>query len=85
MQQQAILTVQQANDLTFFRKEGRWIDSRLYAKGKKVDPVRTVTSGTPEYWSFVQEMASQGRAGFASLKGDAIVLFHGEPILIKSM
>jgi Ca-activated chloride channel family protein len=84
MKQEAIHTIQQANDLTFFLKEGKWIDSRLYAKGRKVEPVRSVAAGTPEYLSFVKEMASEGRGGFASLKGDAIVLFHGEPVLIKS-
>jgi len=84
MKQAAIHTIQQANDLTFFLKEGKWIDSRLYSKGKKIDPVRTVTIGTPEFLTFAGEMASEGRGGFASLKGDGIVLFHGEPVLIKS-
>ena len=60
------------------------MDSRLYSKGKKMDPVRTITVGTPEFLAFANEMASQGRGGFASLKGDVVVLFHGEPMLIKA-
>jgi Ca-activated chloride channel homolog len=84
MKQAAIHTIQQANDLTFFLKEGKWIDSRLYSKGRKIRPVRTVTIGTPEFLAFAGEMASEGRGGFASLKGDVVVLFHGEPVLIES-
>jgi len=62
------------------------IDSKAYhvPPGKKIDPVRSVTAGTPEYVSFAKEMAAEGRGGFASLKGDAIILFRGEPVLIKS-
>jgi Ca-activated chloride channel family protein len=80
----AINTIQQVNDLTFFLKSGRWIDSRLYARGAQAVPRRTIRLGTPEFSQFAAEMAAEGRGSFASLKGDAVVLFHGEPVLIQS-
>ena len=84
MKQTAINTIQQASDLTFFLKDGKWIDSRLYRTGRKIEPVRTVAVGTPEFLTLAAELASQGRGGFASMKGDVLVLVHGHPVLIKS-
>ncbi|MBI4903402.1 MAG: VWA domain-containing protein [Acidobacteria bacterium] len=84
MNQAAVNTIQQASDLTFFLKDGKWVDSRLYAQARKIEPARTIKVGTPDFRAFASEMTAQGRSGFASLKGDAIVLFHGQPVLIQS-
>jgi hypothetical protein len=84
MTQTAIDTVQQANDLTFFLKAGRWTDTRLYSKSGRVQPSRTIVKGTPEFLAFAEQMAAEGRGGIASLKGDVVVLFRGEPVLVQS-
>jgi Ca-activated chloride channel family protein len=78
-----ILSIQLANDLTFFKKDGKWVDTRLLVDGKAVRAARTVKMGTPEFVKLMEELTSQGRGGFATLRGEAIVLFHGEPVLVE--
>jgi hypothetical protein len=83
MQQREIQSIQLANDLTFFKKNGRWVDSRVLAESQNVTPVRSVKMGSPEFVKLTEELAGQGRGAFATMRGEVIVLFHGEPVLVE--
>ena len=76
--------VQQVCDRAFFHQGGRWIDSRLVAEQRVVEPKKVVTFGSEEHRELLTELIEQGRQGVLSLRGD-IVLKHGtESVLIQN-
>jgi Ca-activated chloride channel homolog len=72
-----IRTVQQVNDLAFYRRGGRWIDSRLLKRGDKQKADRNVAFGTKEYFKLVRRLEAQNRQGVLSMGGDVLVLVDG--------
>lgn len=75
--------VQQINDRAFYRKAGRWIDSRLVNKAAGPAPHRTVSVGSKDHADLVDELARQGRAGCVSLKGEILLEVNGRAVLVK--
>lgn len=75
--------VQQLNDLAFFSRKGRWIDSRLLDKAADLKPAREITVGSEEYRKLVEKLENQGRASCVSLEGEILLMVDGEVVLIK--
>lgn len=81
MQRVEVATVQQVNDLAFYRRGNRWVDSRLAGSSKKAD--RVVAFGSAEHRALVDKMVARGRQGSMALKGEILMEVDGKSILVK--
>jgi len=79
----SISDVQQVNDLAFFRRDNRWVDSRAVECETAV-PARTITFGSPEFRALAERLAREHRTGTLALRGDTLLLVDGELVLIKA-
>jgi Ca-activated chloride channel family protein len=82
MERTRIVNAQQANDLTFYFKDGRWIDSRLAEIQAIVTPHRTVVFGSDEFFEIGERLAGQNRQGALAFAQDILLLLDGEILLI---
>ncbi len=82
MERTRIVNAQQANDLTFYFKDGRWIDSRLVTVEAMVTPHRTVEFGSDEFFEVANDLAEENRQGALAFAQDILLLLDGEIILI---
>ena len=78
-----ITTVQQINDLAFFHRNNRWVDSRLAQKEAEVTPDRVVEFGSEEYFKLAEDLASQGRQGSIAFDTDVLLWVDGDAVLVK--
>ena len=83
MNRVAVTRVQQVNDRAFYRRGGRWVDSRLVTKGSALQPRRTISFGSPEFRELATRLARQNRQGCIALRGDIVMQVDGETILVK--
>ncbi len=83
MNRVSITTVQQINDLAFYQRNGRWVDSRIVDKENEIQPRTEIEFGSEEFRKLALRLAEQGRQGAISLRGDIFMVVDGEPILVK--
>jgi hypothetical protein len=83
MQRVRITTVQQINDLAFFHKNDRWIDSRLAQKEGDVTPARIIEFGSEAYFKLAEQLADQGRQGSITFETDVLLWIDGDAVLVK--
>ncbi len=76
--------LQQVNDRAFYRRGQRWVDSRLLADGKSVEPARIVEFDSDEFRTIVRELARQNRQGCIVLRGEVLLVVEGENLLIRN-
>ena len=81
MERTHIVNTQQANDLTFFFKDGRWIDSRLSDIQDELVPDLTVVFGTDEFLEVALSLALENRQGALAFAQDTVILV-GEMIVL---
>lgn len=84
LQKVEITTVQQISDRAFYQKRGRWVDSRIVDREKELKPERVIPFGSDEFRDLASRLASQGRQGCVSLRGDILMLVDGKPVLVKA-
>jgi Ca-activated chloride channel family protein len=84
MNEVATAAVQQVCDLAFYKRNNRWVDSRLVANATEVRPERVITFGSEEFRALAAKLAREGRQGSISLRGDILLLLDGQPVLIKA-
>ncbi len=84
MDRVSISSVQQVSDRAFYQKNGRWVDSRLVEQERTLQPRRIIEFGSEEFRTLVQRLASEGRAGCVSLRGDVLLEVDDEPVLVKA-
>jgi len=78
----SISSVQQVNDRTFYRRDNRWVDSRVLEQ-EKVQPKRTIEIGSDEFMKLAERLAKEGRQGCVSLRGEVLLQVDGEMVLVK--
>jgi Ca-activated chloride channel homolog len=83
MNRVTVTTVQQVNDLAFYRQGRQWTDSRLAADAKGQIPVQTIEFGSEAYRQLAARLAAENRAGAISLGGDLLIQVDGKAVLIK--
>jgi len=85
MDRVSISNVQQVNDLAFYRRGNRWIDSRIIDKERKMKPAKVIQFGSDEFYDYdlARKLLLQNRQGSMSLRGDVLMVVDGETILIK--
>jgi Ca-activated chloride channel family protein len=81
MERTRIVNTQQANDLTFFFKDGWWIDSRLADIQDQLEPDQTVVFGTDEFMDVALSLALENRQGALAFAQDVVILV-GEMIVM---
>lgn len=84
MNKVATTTVQQVCDLAFYKRGGRWVDSRLVTNTTEVPPANVITFGSQAFRDLAAKLAREGRQGSISLRGDILMLIDGKPVLIKA-
>jgi Ca-activated chloride channel homolog len=84
MNEVATAAVQQVCDLAFYKRNDRWIDSRLVSSAVDVQPEKIITFGSDEFRALAAKLATEGRQGSISLRGDILLLLDGRPVLIKA-
>lgn len=82
LQRVQIGTVQQVNDRTFFRRDGRWVDSRIVGESD-LRPKRTVEVGSEEFRRLAARLAAENRSGTVSLGGEVLLQIDGETVLVR--
>jgi Ca-activated chloride channel family protein len=75
--------VQQVNDLTFYHRHGRWVDSRVVDRDTENEPTRVVEFGTPAFDELAHQLARQSRQGSMLLRGEIVMVVNGELVLIR--
>ncbi len=83
MNRVATSTIQQVNDVAFYRREGTWIDSRLVGDENGAPPDRVIDFGSAEFRELILRLAEQGRQGSIALQGDIKLLVNGETVLVR--
>jgi Ca-activated chloride channel homolog len=75
--------VQQIDDRTFFKRNGRWVDARLVGREATVKPDEVVVFGTPQFDRVVDRLVTEGRQGILALGADTLVVIDGRNVLLK--
>jgi len=83
MNRVSISNVQQINDLAFYQRGGRWVDSRVVNQGSRVEPKRQIEFGSEAFRNLARRLSEQGRQGAISLQGDVVMVVDGETLLVK--
>jgi Ca-activated chloride channel family protein len=83
MNRVAITNVQQINDRAFYQRNGRWVDSRIVNEERTLRPAKVIEFGSSEFHELARKLASEGRQGSISLRGDILLLVDNEPVLVK--
>jgi hypothetical protein len=84
MNEVATASVQQVCDLAFYKRQDRWVDSRLVAKSAQLQPERVITFGSQDFRDLAAKLAREGRQGSIALRGDIMMLVDGQAVLIKA-
>ena len=84
MNRVSIATIQQINDLAYYRRGNRWVDSRLVNEETKIQPKKVIEFGSREFIEIAEKLAKENRQGSIALAGDVLLLIDGEPTLIKA-
>jgi hypothetical protein len=84
MNRASIATVQQINDLAFYRKDGRWVDSRIVDRSQDAEPTEVIALGSERFRELLQRLASEGRQGSVALQGEVLLMVDGHPVLITN-
>jgi Ca-activated chloride channel homolog len=83
MNRVAIANVQQINDLAFYQRNGRWVDSRLVHEENTAQPRRVIKFGSDEFLELARRLAREDRQGSIAFRGDVLMTVDGEPVLIQ--
>jgi hypothetical protein len=82
----SITTVQQINDMAYYFKNNRWVDSRLVEKESNIQPDKVIEFGSQEYFELARKLAGQNRQGGMALggRGDVLMKVDNQSVLIKN-
>ena len=86
----SITNVQQINDMAYYFKNNRWVDSRLVEDESNIKPDKVIEFGSKEYFDLAQKLAGQGRQGGMALgggrggRGDVLMKVDGQSVLIRN-
>jgi Ca-activated chloride channel homolog len=83
MQQASADSVQQVNDLAFYRNKNVWTDSRVVNRNNPL-PSRTVVFGSEAYQEILNQLILENRQGALAMNGDILLDVAGELILVRN-
>ncbi len=74
--------VQQINDLAFYKRGNRWVDSRV-SGGNSKEPDKVVSFGSEAFYDLVKKLVRNDRQGSITLDGEVLLEVDGETVLVK--
>ncbi|MBN2589354.1 MAG: VWA domain-containing protein [Sedimentisphaerales bacterium] len=89
----SITNVQQINDMAYYFKNNRWVDSRLVESESNITPDKVIEFGSDEYFELARKLAAQGRQGSMALGGgrggrggfgDVLMKVDDQSVLIRN-
>ncbi|UCD76088.1 MAG: VWA domain-containing protein [Phycisphaerales bacterium] len=84
LQRVEIAQVQQVADRAFFNRGNQWIDARLIAENRNVEPDEVVVFGSDEYREILQTLITEGRQAMLSLSGEIVIRFENRTVLVRN-
>lgn len=80
-----VRSIQPVAEIAFYRRDGRWIDSRLALIGGAEPQVdRVVTMGTAAHRELIDRLLHSNRQAAAALPGDVYLAVDGETVLLRN-
>jgi Ca-activated chloride channel family protein len=79
----SISSVQQISDRTFYRRDNRWVDSRVLSDQEKSEPTKVIEFGSPEFQKLAERLTKEGRQGCVSLRGETLLKVDSDTVLVK--
>ncbi len=83
MNRVSIANVQQVNDLAFYNRGGRWVDSRIVNEERTAQPKRVIQFGSDAFRELAKRLAQEDRQGSIAFRGDILMTVDGELVLIQ--
>jgi hypothetical protein len=84
LEQERITAVQQINDLAFYNKSGRWIDSRLArAPQTELEPDEIIEFGSDAFITLAERLARENRQASLAFATDVLICIDGRTILVR--
>jgi len=83
MNQVAVNTVQRGVGATLYKKKSQWVDAKL-AEQADEEPEITIEFDSDEYWTLVEDLASQDRQWILANLGDVYFLNHSKRVLVHN-
>jgi hypothetical protein len=78
----AVANVQQVNDLAFYNRNGRWVDSRIVTNENDAAPQRKIEFGSDEFKRLAERLSGEGRQGSVAFRDDVLMMVDGERVLV---
>jgi Ca-activated chloride channel family protein len=82
MERTRIVNAQQANDITLYFNDGKWIDSRLMSL-EDITPHQVIEYASEAFFDLALEMALDNRQGALAFAQDMLIFKEGQVILIN--
>jgi len=79
-----VANVQQVADRAFYRRGGRWIDSRIVNRGEADRSDAVIEFGSEAYQRIMRRLVNEGRQAVLSLPGEIVVELDGRVLLIRN-
>lgn len=76
-------TIRAIHDLTFFKRNNRWVDSRLAGK-EEAAPDQTVAFGSPEYAMILATLVNERRQAALAQEGEILIQVGGKAVLVQA-
>jgi Ca-activated chloride channel homolog len=83
MQAVEVNAIQQVCDRAFFKRGDRWIDGNSVLK-QKLEPDEQVAFGSPRFQELLRRLATEGRSGVLSLRGEILIEIDGKNVLVTA-
>ncbi len=85
MNRVSVTSVQQINDRAYYRRNNRWVDSRLLGnESDEARRARIIEFGTKEYFELLEKLAEVNQQGSIAFKGDILLMVDNESILVRN-
>lgn len=85
MNRVSVTSVQQVNDRAYYRRNNRWVDSRLVdSEQEEVKRARVIEFGTPEFFELLEKLALENQQGSIALSGEILLKVGNESYLVRN-
>ena len=84
MEDVSVDTVQQVNDMAFYRQNGAWIDSRIAMKAQDLSKAIVVEWGSDAYQRLLDSLIRSNHQGALALHGDITIEVDSQLYLVRN-
>ncbi len=85
MNRVSVTSVQQINDRAYYRRNNRWVDSRLLGnESDEARNARIIEFATKEYFELLEKLAKENQQGSIAFKGEILLMVDKKPVLVRN-